>query len=105
MNNKDLPPSAVILDLVLAWSDTIGKVGTATIYSNTLIFAAKNHRDEYVMLSVPLSSEGPPQEGLNPRFVIFQLGPTVWKLSPSVKDDRIHGYLTIVGVPEPAPWL
>ena len=39
------------------------------------------------------------------RWNLYQLAPTVWKLTPSILDDRIHGYVTLVGVPVPAPWL
>lgn len=97
-------PSAVCLDIVLRWAELIGVPGTAKVMGSTLLLCAVNHRKQKVMLNVPLSNE-PPRIGSDPRWNLFQLGSTVWKLTPSILDERIHGYVTIVGVPEPAPWL
>lgn len=38
---------------------------------------------------------------------LIRLGPGVWKLSPSIisGDKVLHGYVTLVDVPEPAPFL
>jgi hypothetical protein len=99
-----LPPSAVVLDLILRWSRTIGNAGTATVNGSSLIFAAKNHRGVFVVLSTPVHFDGEPEEGPPPRFVLFRLGPGVWKLAPSVLTDVLHAYLTLVDVPEPPPW-
>jgi hypothetical protein len=104
MNKQDLPPSAVVLDLVLTWSDKIGKAGTATISKDGLTFATRNHRGEFVMLSAPVHYDGPAEDGPPPRFVLRRLGPGVWKLAPSVLTAQLHCYLTIVDVPVPAPW-
>ena len=104
LNKQNLLPSEVILDLVLRHADKIGVVGTAVVKDGSLMFAAKNHRGEFVMLSAPVHFDGAPTEGPPPRFVLFKLGPSVWKLSPSVANEKIHAYLTITGVPEPAPW-
>jgi hypothetical protein len=63
-----------------------------------------NHRKRVVMLNVPLSMNEPARIGRDPRWNLFKLGPTVWKLTPSILDQQIHGYVTVIGVPEPAPW-
>lgn len=104
MNVRDMAPRDVVLDLVLTWSDTIGKSGTATVKNETLIFATKNHRGEHVMLSVPVHFDGESVDGGDPRFVLRRLGSTVWKLVPSVLTNQLHAYLTLVDVPAPAPW-
>ena len=70
-----------------------------------LWFVTKNHRGEYVSLSARVHFEGKPEEGPPARFVLGKLGPRVWKLAPSVLEQgRLHAYLTIVDVPDPAPW-
>jgi hypothetical protein len=39
------------------------------------------------------------------RWPIYQLGPGVWDLSKSVHaEGQYHGFVTVVGVPDPAPW-
>jgi len=105
MDIRNLPPSAVVLDLVLRYSPVIGAVGTATVTGDSLTFAARNHLGEFVMLSAQVHFDGDPQDGAQPRFVLRQLGATVWKLAPSILSDRLHAYLTIIDVPEPAPWI
>lgn len=97
-------PSAVCLDIVVKWAETLGAPGTAKVMGATLIITAVNHRKQKVMLNVPLSNE-PARIGRDARWNLLRLGPTVWKLTPSILDERIHGYVTIVEVPEPAPWL
>jgi len=97
-------PHEVCLDIVVKWADLIGVAGTAKVMGSTLILCAFNHRKQKVMLNVPLSDE-PARIGRDPRWNLIRLGPTVWKLTPSILDARLHGYVTIVEVPEPAPWL
>jgi len=97
-------PHEVCLDIVLKWAETIGGAGTAKVMGATLILCAVNHRRQKVMMNVPLSDEAA-RIGRDPRWNLVRLGPTVWKLTPSVLDERLHGYVTIVDVPEPAPWL
>ena len=37
---------------------------------------------------------------------LVRLGPGVWDISPSVVvQGQLHAFLTLVDVPEPAPWL
>jgi hypothetical protein len=48
----------------------------------------------------------PGGNGAPPRFVLKRLGPGVWKVGPSiVSPGLLHAHVTIVDVPEPAPWL
>jgi hypothetical protein len=104
MNKQDLHPRQVVLDLVLKWAERIGTAGTATVRDGAMTYAARNHRGEFTMSSVDVHFVGEPSSESPPRFVLYKLHPTVWKLSPSVVTDQLHAYLTIVGVPDPAPW-
>ena len=39
------------------------------------------------------------------RWPLYRLGPGVWDISKSIHvDGQFHGFVTVVGVPEPAPW-
>ncbi len=39
------------------------------------------------------------------RWHLLRLGPGVWEVTPSLHvDGQIHTFITLVGVPEPAPW-
>jgi len=109
VNKKDLRPDQVVLDLVLTYSPTMPMLGRAAVLHGGLIIAAKNHREQFVSMSLPVHFDGEPFDGdpgagLPPRWVLFKLGPTVWKLSPSVLDQSLHAYITIVGVPEDVSW-
>lgn len=107
MLKEDLPPSKVVLDLVLKYSASMPRLWHAAVLGSRLIFAVKNHRDEYVSLSTPVHFDGEPYEGdsvIPPRFVLYKLGPSVWKLSPSILHDTLHAYLTIVDVPDDVSW-
>lgn len=88
----------------LAWAETLGAPNTAKVIGGRLILCAVNHRGKQVMLNVPISNDEPARIGHDPRWNLVKLGPTVWKLAPSILDLQIHGYVTITGVPEPAPW-
>jgi len=99
-----LHPSSVVLDLVLEWSDKIGQAGTAKVVNGSLMMFMKNHRGEYVGLTTAVHFDGESSDQNPPRFVLRRLGPGVWKLAPSVLDERIHAYITITNVPEPTPW-
>jgi len=96
-------PSEITLDIVLKWSEKIGQPGTAKVMGDTLIVSAVNHLKQFVMINVPLSKE-PARIGSDPRWNLVRLGSTVWKLTPSILDEKIHGYVTIVEVPDPPPW-
>lgn len=105
-SHADKDPRYVILDLVLTFVRGMPtKAGTASVLDGSLLFAARNHRDKYVMLTTKIFFDGEPTDEDPPRFVLRRLGPHVWKLVPSVLDDNLHAYLTIVDVPEPPPWV
>lgn len=97
-------PHELCLDIVVRWAETLGQLGTAKVIGSSLILCVENHRGKKVILTVPLSSE-PARIGSDPRWNLVRLGSTVWKLTPSILDERIHGYVTLIDVPDPAPWL
>lgn len=103
MNKSELEPHQVVLDTVLKYSAFMPKLGQCAVLQGNFIFATKNHRGDYVSMAVPVHFDGEPADGENPRFVLWQIAPTVWKLSPSVLHPLYHGYITIVDVPE-AGW-
>jgi hypothetical protein len=74
MDKRSLPPHAVILDLVLRWSDIIGQVGTAKVVDGTLLLYTKNHHGQVVGLNVQVNFDGESCED-PPRFVLYRLGP------------------------------
>ena len=107
MNKLDLEPHQIVVDLVVSYSTTMPRVNQAAVLSGNLIICAQNHRDQKLMLSIPVHFDGDPFDGTEtapPRFVLRKLGPTVWKLMPSIKHDLLHGFVTIVNVPEDAAW-
>lgn len=101
-------PDNVVLDLVLRYHPTLDlSPGEAFVTRNSLIVLATNNVREAYGLTVPLSRDGPPsdgQDGVPVRFCLYRLGPTVWKLAPSIRVPRLHAYVTVVGCPDPAPW-
>lgn len=109
---RRMPPSAVVLDLVLAYATTMGRVGTALIApatfregdrDATLVLTTRNHQGTYVTYNVPVHFSGV-EDVDAPRFLLYRLGPGVWKLAPSVKETNLHAYVTVTDVPDPAPW-
>jgi hypothetical protein len=73
-----------------------------------LLFTATNHRGGICNLGVEINFDGEPRIGdaeVHSRFVFYRLGPGVWKLAPSIDHDTLHAYITVVGVPEPSPWM
>lgn len=108
MNKQDLQPHEVVVDLVLKYSPTMPRLGMAAVLGGNLIIAAKNHRGQFVSFGLPIGFDGKPFDGdenTPPRFVLFKLGPTVWKLSPSILHELLHAYVTIVQVPEDVSWV
>ena len=106
-NKQDLDPREVVVDLVVGYSPTMPRNMQAAVLSDNLIIYAQNHRDQRLTLSLPVHFDGDPFDGYEatpPRFVLRKLGPTVWKLSPSIRHDLLHAFVTIVGVPEDAAW-
>ena len=101
---RDLRPDQVVLDLVLEHVPAMPGPGQAAMFGPTLVITAHNHLGQVVSLGVPISPDGDPVEGPDPRFVLRRLGATVWKLAPSVMHPLLHAYVTIVGVPEDVTW-
>lgn len=113
-----LDPRSIVLDLVLEWAEKIGEQGTAKITRHELrhaeeapvevvwsmVMFVRNHRDEKLQLGAVIHFDDAPKDGVEPRFVLRKLAATVWKLSPSILQPNFHGYVTLVGVPDPAPW-
>src|SRR5580704_5913673 len=120
-------PSQVVLDIVVRWSETLGDHGdsdhgapsspvlggdwtrgTAKVMKEAggtlLLLFARNHLRRPVSLSLPVHFDGESIIGMQPRFILWRLGPHVWKLAPSVATPVLHAYVTIVDVPEPPPW-
>jgi hypothetical protein len=53
----------------------------------------------------PAVYDGLPEKGKMVRWGLRKLGPTVWMVQPSiVVPGALHAFVTIVEVPEPAPW-
>lgn len=109
MNKQDLDPSQVVVDLVLTWVPTMpSKAGSASVLQGSFVLAARNHWQQYVSFGFPVVLDGEPFDGDDktpPRFVLYRIAPSVWKVTPSISHPLLHAYLTLVGVPEPAPWV
>jgi hypothetical protein len=113
MDKSKLPPTRVVLDLVLKYEEKVtGKAGTASVTARTsdgadLVIFAKNHRGNFVSMSVPVFFAGPTYDGEDgppARWVLTKIAPGVWKPSQSILSPDVHAYVTVVGVPDPAPW-
>lgn len=107
MNKQHISPRNVVVDLVLKYSATMPGLGHAAVLNGNLVIAAHNHRGQYVSFGFPVHFDGESFDGneiAGPRFVLFRIAPTVWKLKPSLLHDLLHAYITIVGVPDDAPW-
>lgn len=112
MKRKHLAPWQVVLDLVLPHAKSLEQDPGALVAIGTsgqvpaLIIRTSNHRGQKVTLACPVHFDGEPDDGQRdvgdpepPRFVLRPLGPSVWKLAPSVLDQTLHAYITIVNVP------
>lgn len=108
MINVQLEPSQVVMDQVLRFSAKMPRMGEVAVMKTgdmpTLIMTTRNHRGDPLTLHMQVHFDGEPVDGPEPRFVLYKLGATVWKLSPSILHPMLHCYLTIVDVPELAPW-
>lgn len=106
-SKADRLPSEIVADVILRYSATMPLSGHAAILRGSLHICATNHRKERIGLSFPIHLDGEPFDGdetAAPRFVLFKIADSVWKVSPSIAHDKLHAYLTIVDVPSPAPW-
>lgn len=103
-------PSQVVIDVVVRWSETLGDHGESDHGSGELVggmrllLFTRNHLHRPISLSLPVHFDGEPIAGSEPRFILWRLGPRVWKLAPSVATPMLHAYVTIVDVPEPPSW-
>ena len=107
MNKQDLSPREVVVDLVLQYSASMPKLGEAAVLHDSLLIATRNHLDQYVTPGMSVHFDGAPFEGdaqTAPRFVLYKIAPTVWKLAPSINHDLLHAFVTVVGVPEDITW-
>jgi len=107
VNKRDLDPREIVVDLVVGYSPSMPRVGQAAVLNGSLIICAQNHRDQKLTLAMPITFDGDPFDGdeiAPPRFALRKLGPTVWKLAPSIKHDLLHAFVTIVEVPEDVTW-
>ena len=103
MNKQSLPPCEVVVDVVLAYSATMPRLGQAAVLNGSLLISTKNHLGQFVSFGLPVHFDGDPFDGdttTPPRFVLRRIHTEVWKLSPSILHDLIHAFVTIVGVPE-----
>lgn len=114
---KDPDPASVVRDLVLRWSER-AIVDERPVHVGAVL---RRPSDGKLDLLAGLRSERPhrevfsmaitegPEEALaypgEPRWWLNRIAPGVWKPSQSVRVGSLHAYLTLVDVPEPAPWL
>lgn len=109
-------------DIVAHWSESLmndaRQVHTCTVQLGPnglydLIFAILLGNGQRQMFALPIIVGVPEVKssmiiGSAPTIVrwgIARLGPGVWKPTPSFLHPNIHCFLTLVGVPEPAPFL
>lgn len=108
MNKSHLSPNQVTLDIVLPYATDGYGIGVRMINKEPLrlLIVGTNHRGQVFQQIIEPHLDGGPDDGPPVRFVLFQLGPTVWKITPSLQvPGLVHGYLTFFNVPEPAPWI
>jgi hypothetical protein len=112
----------VIYDLVVHWSEgpmvdvrplPMGRIVRQPNGALELLLVVPDGRKRHLIV-VPLSGdenatgmdgEGKAVPGQVMSWGIIRLGPGVWKPVPSIHHAVIHAYLTVIDVPEPAPWL
>ncbi len=101
---RALPPENVTLDLVLRMGDKLQPGGFISTAPHVIMALAVNHKGEKVQVMLELHADGAPEDW-PVRFLVYKLAPTVWKVAPSLTvPGMLHAYLTLVGVPSPAPW-
>jgi len=118
------PPLRTVAHLTPAWTEEI--VGSSIAAAAKIVedLTAPAGKKEWTMVlglvdgdgkqhlfSFPCRSGDPEPFGWKPgmtlsRWGLRRLGPGVWTLSPSVHvHGDLHAYVTVVGVPEPAPFV
>ena len=104
IKTQDLNPMTVVMDIVLKWNEEIfHHLHTAKVVGDSLFIFTTNHRSEPLQFVIDVHFSGSPCLK-PPRWVLLKLGPTVWKLAPSILTEKLHAYITIINVPDPAPW-
>lgn len=100
-----MSPDKITLDLVVCFGEKLQPNGCILSAPRVLVVLAANHQSQLVQVMLPFNLDGLILDGPPPRFVLYKLGPGVWKLAPSVTvPGMLHAFITIVGVPDPAPW-
>jgi hypothetical protein len=84
----------------------IASVVKDTTWWRVLLAVPRDDKQFYYVIPVDpsLKEMGPKPDG---SFVwgLIQLGSTVWEVHPSVHlPGQLHAYVTLIGVPSPAPW-
>lgn len=101
-DQKQSSPDQVILDLIFDYGLDVRVLSSSP---TRILLCGKNHLGERFQQILEINLDGEPDNGPPPRFVLLQLGSTVWKITPSLfVPSLVHGYITIINVPEPAPW-
>ncbi len=99
-----------VLDVILQWSETMmsDRHDAANVVDGVLLVAIR-HDTRRLVLSLPVRFSGEP----NPPswWVLRKIAPGVWKPISGLNGGSsvheaglIHTFITVVGVPEPAPW-
>lgn len=105
-----ISPDKVVLDRVLHYNaERLRPYLFQMMGERQIVLLVPNHRNQLVQTSIELhfdDARGPSDPGeFPPYFVAYKIGATVWKVAPSLTvPGMIHTYLTLVDVPEPAPW-
>ncbi len=100
-----LSPDKITIDIVISFGDKLGPNACILAAPRLLVVLAVNHHGKRVQVMIPFNLDGPVEDGPPPRFVLFKLGPGVWKLAPSLTvPGLLHAFVTIVHVSDPAPW-
>lgn len=92
-----------IMDLVFQWSDTPvtdPRPLVAGISPEGALLLCLRKEAERLVVSVPIDAGPvPTQAGPKRQFRLIQIWPHVLKLNQSVLDEKLHAFVTIVGVP------
>lgn len=109
-----------VCHLPMPWSDTpivdtrdyVAKVQPRSAHAGgglelLLVFTSDQNRRIPFGFSIAegaLIYDGDPKLGKMVRWGLRKLGPTVWMVEPSIVIPGLHAFVTLTGVPEPAPW-
>jgi hypothetical protein len=106
-----LPDRMKTADVIARWSDGIlvdprtGAIASVVeSLGRTDVVLKLPGRPTPLTVPVEIGSFGVRDGTKQVSWGFIRLGPGVWKLTPSIQDGDFHGFLTIVAVPEPAPF-